>query len=186
MNKITFHVVQWLYMVTLSNLTYFAYFNHEYEQKCIPVGCIPPAAVAVQGGLPQAPLQDQAPLGPGTPQDRAPPWDQVPLPGPGTSLGPGTPTLQEQAPPVNRMTNRCKNITFPQTSFAGGKNYLPEVMSYIHGTLHLYLCTIVLQVSERNSPNTLTGLKRLSLSFLANTHKSHVLRHSKGLFTCCE
>ena len=23
-------------------------------------------------------------------------------------------------PPVNRMTNRCKNITLPQTSFAGG------------------------------------------------------------------
>ena len=28
---------------------------------------------------------------------------------------PGTP------PPVNRMTDRCKNITLPQTSFAGGK-----------------------------------------------------------------
>ena len=27
------------------------------------------------------------------------------------------------SPPVNRMTNRCKNITLPQTSFAGGKNY---------------------------------------------------------------
>ena len=25
------------------------------------------------------------------------------------------------APPVNRMTNWCKNITLPQTSFAGGK-----------------------------------------------------------------
>ena len=24
-------------------------------------------------------------------------------------------------PPVNRMTHRCKNITLPQTSFAGGK-----------------------------------------------------------------
>ena len=24
--------------------------------------------------------------------------------------------------PVNRMTDRCKNITLPQTSFAGGKN----------------------------------------------------------------
>ena len=23
-------------------------------------------------------------------------------------------------PPVNRMTDRCKNITLPQTSFAGG------------------------------------------------------------------
>ena len=25
-------------------------------------------------------------------------------------------------PPVNRMTDRCKNITLPQTSFAGGNN----------------------------------------------------------------
>ena len=41
----------------------------------------------------------------------------VPVQG-GTS--PGTPP-----PPVNRMTDRCKNITLPQTSFAGGKHYLP-------------------------------------------------------------
>ena len=26
-------------------------------------------------------------------------------------------------PPVNRKTHRCKNITLPQTSFAGGKNH---------------------------------------------------------------
>ena len=25
--------------------------------------------------------------------------------------------------PVNRMTDRCKNITLPQTSFAGGNKY---------------------------------------------------------------
>ena len=25
-------------------------------------------------------------------------------------------------PPVNKMTDACKNITLPQTSFAGGKN----------------------------------------------------------------
>ena len=31
--------------------------------------------------------------------------------------GPGTPL-------VNRMTNRCKNITLPQTSFAGGNERL--------------------------------------------------------------
>ena len=30
--------------------------------------------------------------------------------------------LDGRSPPVNRMTNRCKNITLPQTSFAGGKN----------------------------------------------------------------
>ena len=30
--------------------------------------------------------------------------------------------LGRPRPPVNRMTHRCKNITLPQTSFAGGKN----------------------------------------------------------------
>ena len=28
---------------------------------------------------------------------------------------------EDLPPPVNRMTHRCKNITLPQTSFAGGK-----------------------------------------------------------------
>ena len=32
------------------------------------------------------------------------------------------PPAMHAPPPVNRMTNRCKNITLPQTSFAGGKN----------------------------------------------------------------
>ena len=34
---------------------------------------------------------------------------------------PGTPD------PVNRMTDRCKNITLPQTSFAGGNN-MPSII----------------------------------------------------------
>ena len=33
--------------------------------------------------------------------------------------------LLRYSPPVNRMTDRCKNITLPQTSFAGGKKYPP-------------------------------------------------------------
>ena len=32
--------------------------------------------------------------------------------------------LRQTPPPVNRMTNRCKNITLPQTPFAGGNNSL--------------------------------------------------------------
>ena len=32
----------------------------------------------------------------------------------------------QQTPPMNRMTNRCKNITLPQTSFAGGKKLTAE------------------------------------------------------------
>ena len=31
---------------------------------------------------------------------------------------------EEVLPPVNRMTDRCKNITLPKTSFAGGKKLL--------------------------------------------------------------
>ena len=36
--------------------------------------------------------------------------------------GPGGGCTWSGTPPVNRMTNRCKNITLPQTSFAGGNN----------------------------------------------------------------
>ena len=56
-------------------------------------------------------------------------WSQGDEPDPGVHLGgcllsgvylvrgvSGTP------PSVNRMTNRCKNITLPQTSFAGGND----------------------------------------------------------------
>ena len=50
----------------------------------------------------------QAPPGPGTAQDQTP-------------LGPDPP---DQAPPVDRMTDKCKHITLPQTSFAGGKKPL--------------------------------------------------------------
>ena len=35
----------------------------------------------------------------------------------------GIPACTEADNPVNRMTDRCKNITLPQTSFAGG-NYI--------------------------------------------------------------
>ena len=51
----------------------------QFQQECIPVGCLPPAAVAVPGGLHQAPPLDQAPPGPGNP------------PGTRNTLGPGTP-----------------------------------------------------------------------------------------------
>ena len=39
----------------------------------------------------------------------------------GVYLVPGGYQLR-YSPPVNRMTNMCKNITLPQTSFAGGNN----------------------------------------------------------------
>ena len=59
----------------------------------------------------------------------APGLGGVPGPGGCTWLGclllgrcvPGHGGGVRYSPPVNRMTNRCKNITLPQTSFAGGK-----------------------------------------------------------------
>ena len=56
------------------------------KQECIPVGCIPPAAVAVRGGLHQAAPWKQTPWEQ-TRQSR-PPLDQAP------HLGAGTPLLQ--------------------------------------------------------------------------------------------
>ena len=103
--------------------------NVQIKQECIPVGCVLPAAVAVQGGLHQVPPrpstpQDQTPSPtrnppPGTrlPQNQASPktrspWDQTPPP---TRHPSGT-----RHPPVDRHT--CKHITLPQTSVAGGNN----------------------------------------------------------------
>ena len=57
------------------------------------------------------PLNVPLGCGPGnTPWDQAPPRTRHTLP-------------RDQAhPPVNRITDTCKNITLPQTSFAGGNN----------------------------------------------------------------
>ena len=57
------------------------------KQQCIPVGCVPPAVVAVPGESP-----------PGTPQTRYPP-EQAPS-GPGTPLGASTPP--DKAPPGSK------------------------------------------------------------------------------------
>ena len=95
--------------------------------ECIPVGCVPPAAVAIRGGLHQVPpLRTRPPPGPGTtpgtrkppllqgrhPWDQAPPWsrhpswDQAPQsrhpPGPGSPLGPGNCPPPGQIPPRTR------------------------------------------------------------------------------------
>ena len=40
----------------------------------------------------------------------------------GMDLPGGGGYLPRYCPPVNRMTDRCKNITLPQTLFAGDKN----------------------------------------------------------------
>ena len=92
------------------------------EQECIPVGCIPPAAVVVGGCLHQVPSQTRPPPGPVTPPGADTPLD------PGTRLAPGTPPgqtpLRDQPLPLwtEFLTHASENITLPQTSFAGGNN----------------------------------------------------------------
>ena len=67
------------------------------KQESIPVGCVPSAAVAVKGG-------DVCPGGP---------------PGGSVCLPKGVyhvtcDACWDTPPSVNRITDRCKNITFPQ------------------------------------------------------------------------
>ena len=74
-----------------------------------------------RGGLPN--LGGLHPEGSGQPWGVFPTWGvciRGVCPTPGVCIGGGG--LGRLPPPVNRMTHRCKNITLPQTSFAGGKD----------------------------------------------------------------
>ena len=47
----------------------------------------------------------------------------------------------EADPPVNRITDTCKNITLPQTSFAGGnKSLIADVLNLSELAHILHLC----------------------------------------------
>ena len=84
------------------------------KQECIPVGCVPSAAVAVppKGGLPQCMLgyhpSDQAP----PPREQTLPWTKYPPRIDPREQTPPHQTPQTRHPPVDRMTDTCKNITF--------------------------------------------------------------------------
>ena len=67
-----------------------------YKQKCIPIGCVPPAAVAAPGGLHQAhPPRIDTPTEIRHPQEQTPPSKHPP-----SRCPPGTATLPEQTPPL--------------------------------------------------------------------------------------
>ena len=56
---------------------------------------------------------------------------------PGVGCVPAQGGVPEQVlPPVNRMTDRCKNIALSQTSFAGGNN---TKLTYLSTTYLTYL-----------------------------------------------
>ena len=99
--------------ITITNAEAWINSVTKNQQECIPVGCVPPAAVAVLGGSPPG-----TPPGPGTPLDQASP-DQAPphtwQPPRNQATPPGADPPRTRHPhPVDRITDACENITLPQ------------------------------------------------------------------------
>ena len=94
---------------------------------CIPVGCVPPACWRIPGiGSASRGVCLGGVCILGVCIQGVCPTPQVCLQGVCPTLPQGLPTgwgrgLGQTPSPVDRMTHRCKNITLPQTSFAGGK-----------------------------------------------------------------
>ena len=85
-------------------------YNYSFIQECIPVGCLPPACCPggclVLGGC----------LLPREGEEGCLVWGGVCSQG-GDWSGDGIPACTEaDSPPVNRITDTCKNITLPQLS----------------------------------------------------------------------
>ena len=77
--------------------------NRLYSQECIPVGCVPSATVAVCF------------RGVSTPRQSIPPHSRHPPPPPGSCKACVDTTCNacwDSTPPVNRIIDTCKNITF--------------------------------------------------------------------------
>ena len=107
------------------------------KQECIPVGCVPPAAVVVRGvylvwggvpgpggctwfpgGVPGPGGVVPGPMGVGVSGPGGCTWSGG-VPGPGGCLtwswgGVSQHALRQTHPPVNRITDACENITLPQ------------------------------------------------------------------------
>ena len=111
------------------------------KQECIPAGCVPPAhwpyLVVSHACPPQATMHPpEQPRMPPLEQPHMPPWSnhacppreqpcmppratrhappEQPCMPPGATTHAPPPQQPRTPPPVNRMTNRCKNITLPQ------------------------------------------------------------------------
>ena len=103
------------------------------EQPCMPPleqPYMPPLGVAMH-----APLEQ--PCMPPPQSNHAHPPEQPCMPPGATTHAPQSnhthplpPGSNHACPPVNRITNRFKNITLPQTSFAGGNKGFMERNTY--------------------------------------------------------
>ena len=125
---------------------------HAPWQPCMPFGnhapptnhALPPQQPCMPPGNHTCPPKNHAQPSPATmhalPQQCMPPCNhachpsnhalpQQPYMAPPATMH--TPPKTTHTPPVNRMTNRCKNITLPQTSFAGGKNIFTQCKSKV-------------------------------------------------------
>ena len=80
------------------------YKTYLMKQECIPVGCVPPTHNCTGVSLTETPTPDRDPL------DRNPPWTET-APG---QRPPGQRPTGQRPRPVNRITDRRKNITLPQ------------------------------------------------------------------------
>ena len=78
-----------------------------FKQECIPVGCVPPASVAASPAR-TPPARHAPPHMPPLCHAHHPLHHTCPSP------LPCIPPFATHALPVNRMTDRCKNITLPQ------------------------------------------------------------------------
>ena len=147
-------------------------------QECIPVGCVPPAAVAVPGGLHQAPPGSRHPPGPGPsdrhnpPREQKPPRDQAP---PGTRHSPeadppdqALPLWKESQTPVETLP--CPNFV------AGGKNYVESLIQL--------LCWMLTKVQEpfdlfTTSSGSIKVSKAKIRSFIKMKDAEHSFNFSK-------
>ena len=113
-----------------------------YKQDCIPVGCVPPAhwpytvaVVSTGGGGMHAPCHACPPTTHAPCHTCHPCHAHHPppcMPPCHAHLHHACPPCHAHTPPpVNRMTDRCKNITLPQTSFAGGKNIEKHAQTFV-------------------------------------------------------
>ena len=117
-------------------------------QDCIPVGCVPPTAVAVSPAMqappPCMPLTMHAPPTTHAPGHACPlPCMPLPLPQTCMPLCHACPLRHTRPPPpVNRITDTCKNITFPQFRLRTVDMYLEIVVESLEQPDVLVLQTL--------------------------------------------
>ena len=146
----------------VSHLIKYLVMERRFGQECIPVGCVPAATVAVcWEGVCLSAFWDTPRCGPGHPLSgvgletsqvwawrppgqipQLPPWVWAWRPASHAGIPPipletcktcwDTSCNACWDPPVDRTTDRCKNIILPQISFAGGNELLKVVSECLY------------------------------------------------------